>query len=81
MSEPWMEAAACRGRSDLFFFTKGGEAAAKATQAKAICATCIVLKPCRAYALAHPWLHGIWGGMSVNDRQAARIQAIRTMKV
>jgi WhiB family redox-sensing transcriptional regulator len=36
--------------------------------AKAVCAQCPLMQPCRAYALMtrQPW--GIWGGLSVEDR-------------
>lgn len=42
------------------------------TEAKAICATCPLIRQCRDYALDPRISDGIWGGMSEAERRAAR---------
>jgi len=66
----WHAEAACRGQGvDLFFPANGGSAA----PAKAICATCPALDPCREWALDQgPELAGIFGGTSAIDRAKIR---------
>ncbi|MCU4183500.1 WhiB family transcriptional regulator [Acidiferrimicrobium sp. IK] len=42
-------------------------------QAKAVCARCLVVDECRAWAFAEgPMLNGVWGGMNRADRARAR---------
>ncbi len=42
-------------------------------QAKAICAGCLVVDECHAWAMAQgPTLSGVWGGMTKADRARAR---------
>lgn len=36
--------------------------------AVAACRRCPVMKPCADYALAHPGLWGVWGGLTQNER-------------
>lgn len=65
-------AAACAGLNpDLFHPVRGQNAA----PAKAVCAGCDLRAACLAWALANREEHGIWGGLSVRDRQ--RIAATR----
>ena len=71
-SPDWAEQALCAQSDPEAWFPEAGEAA---TLAKAICGTCPVLAPCRAYALARPELRGIWGGLSERERRAARREA------
>lgn len=40
--------------------------------AKLICARCEVKAECLAYALDHKIRHGVWGGMSKNQRRRLR---------
>ena len=65
----WADQALCAQADPEAWFPEAG---AWAKLAKAICATCPVLGPCRAYALAHPELRGIWGGLSERERRAVR---------
>ena len=37
-----------------------------------ICETCPVLLECMDYGLAHPSLHGVWGGLNENQRVRIR---------
>jgi WhiB family redox-sensing transcriptional regulator len=68
----WRMHAACRTVDSALFF--GGDwerpraRRRRERQAKAVCATCPVLVPCRAYALARREAYGIWGGLSERDR-------------
>ena len=61
----WMQAAACRGRTEVNFFPSKEDTSAPAM---AVCSICPVTVPCLAYALARPELVGIWGGTSHRRR-------------
>lgn len=37
--------------------------------ARAICATCPVIRECRQHAMAGPELYGVWGGLTEADRR------------
>jgi len=41
-------------------------------EAKAFCAACPVLNPCRAWALSRPQEQGVWGGMTEDERTQHR---------
>ena len=68
----WQGSAACRGLDVDLFFNDRGESVA---EAKAVCARCPVLEPCRAYALSDALLPGIWGGTTFKDRKRIRRKA------
>ena len=53
---------------ELFFPEKGGST----REPKAICAACLVTGECLEWALLHDERFGIWGGVSVKERQAMR---------
>jgi len=64
----WVSDGACRSvlnATAIFFPTRGQSQ----DIARAICDTCPVLGQCRAYALAHPEVLGVWGGLSHLERQ------------
>lgn len=69
----WQESGACREMDTELFFHPEGERGSsrrrRAENAKAICATCPVLKQCRDYALSIAEPYGIWGGMSEEERR------------
>ena len=70
----WRGQAACRGIATSLFFPDAqlsgyGEQVARA---KAVCAGCIVIEQCRAWALFHPRERGVWGGMTEAERRAVR---------
>ena len=67
----WVARAACRGSDTGLFFPKRYSRESTGA-AKAVCARCPVLRPCRAWALAHPGERGIWGGLTEAERRAAR---------
>lgn len=70
----WEERGACRGAdSSLFFgpnrFEPKAERLARESAAKAICARCPVIAPCRESALRTGELFGVWGGLAESDRR------------
>lgn len=67
----WYAEAACRGRgADLFHPLQYNERAIRA--AIAICDECQVRSTCLDYALDHNIRHGIWGGVTPNQRHHIR---------
>lgn len=74
IDDSWPIKAACRGpQSSLFFppaqFEKKDEKESREREAKAICATCSVKKPCLKYALRIREPHGVWGGLNEAERK------------
>lgn len=74
-AEGWEDEARCRTQdARLFFgpnrFEPKHERLAREAAAKAICATCPVVAPCRQHALAEGELYGVWGGLGEADRRA-----------
>jgi WhiB family redox-sensing transcriptional regulator len=64
---PWQRDALCReyaGRVN--FFPGRGEPIA---DAKAVCPRCLVRPECLLYALEHDEPHGVWGGLSAQERR------------
>jgi WhiB family redox-sensing transcriptional regulator len=61
--------AACRGKDPNLWFPEQGTPAG---EAKTICHTCPAQEECLDYALAHPWLQGIWGGLNAKERRRLR---------
>jgi len=71
-TKKWTAQAACKGKTDLFFVSRGETS--KMQMAKAICATCPVIDPCREYVIYHAERFGVWAGMSEKDRRQNRLQ-------
>lgn len=57
----------CRVDPDSFFVTD-----VHAGRAKSLCAPCQQRDPCAEYALDHPELRGIWGGLTESERRVLR---------
>jgi WhiB family redox-sensing transcriptional regulator len=71
--EAWREAAACRGRTELFFPPHGErpeQRERREGKARSVCRTCPVLEPCRAEARRRRE-YGFWGGESEEERAVA----------
>ena len=71
--EPWMDDAACAGRTPLFFGIAGERPERRArreARARKVCASCPVLEPCRQMARRNGE-NGFWGGESEEERAAA----------
>jgi WhiB family redox-sensing transcriptional regulator len=68
----WQIRGSCRGmNSDLFFHPereRGRARVAREAQAKTVCQGCPVIRQCRDHALAVQEPYGVWGGLSVAER-------------
>ena len=76
MTEPYRGravTAACRSADpDLCFpISSSGQSMAQEAQAKAICAGCRGRRECLAFALRTHQAHGVWGGLSEQERHLA----------
>jgi WhiB family transcriptional regulator, redox-sensing transcriptional regulator len=70
----WRASGAClHADPDLFFpISSAGRALSQIAQAKAICASCPVIRECAEFAYANTPIQGIWGGTTAEERQKAR---------
>jgi WhiB family transcriptional regulator, redox-sensing transcriptional regulator len=73
--DTWQIKAACRGPESRVFFPptwpeRRDERDARESRAKAICNDCAVRVACLDYALQIREPHGIWGGLTENERRA-----------
>ncbi len=70
----WQLKAACRGEDPNIFFHPEGERgsarAARDAAAKAICASCPVIRQCAEHALQVREPYGVWGSLTEDDREA-----------
>lgn len=68
----WQMHGACRGmNTDLFFHPereRGPARALREARAKQVCRGCPVIDRCRGHALAVHEAYGVWGGLSVAER-------------
>jgi WhiB family redox-sensing transcriptional regulator len=67
----WRSAAACRGCDPELFFpvsSTGPNFEQQVTEAKAVCDRCPVRAKCLDFALRTGQTHGVWGGMSEQER-------------
>ncbi len=67
----WMERANCLGCDPDLFYPERGESI---TQARAVCAGCVVRAECLEFALSTGEKLGIWGGLSERERRRLRRQ-------
>lgn len=79
MIPDWQHRAACRDEDPELFFPvgKSGPAVLQIKEAKAVCNQCPVLGGCRQWALDTGQDFGVWGGLSEDERRAARRRALR----
>jgi len=72
LTADWRTRAACRDKDPDAFFpvsAPGTEAYEReAAAAQAVCAGCPVRLPCREHALSAYEKHGIWGGLTEDER-------------
>lgn len=72
----WQSDGLCRDADGSLFFhpdNERGEAReSRVVAAKQICAACPVRRQCLRYALESGERYGIWGGMTEEERRAAR---------
>ena len=66
----WRPFAACRSVDPELFFpvSSTGASLQQTADAKAICAGCPVRRQCLSFALGTRQTHGIWGGMTEEER-------------
>ncbi len=70
----WQKGAACRGPNQAIFFPpprleRRSEKRQREARAKEICMSCPVQASCLSYALSIREQHGIWGGLTENERR------------
>jgi WhiB family redox-sensing transcriptional regulator len=70
----WREKAACGSEDPELFFPIGntGPAILQAEEAKQVCRRCEVREQCLEWALNKPEDHGVWGGLSEDERRALK---------
>jgi WhiB family redox-sensing transcriptional regulator len=75
----WRMRSACREEDPELFFPVGntGPALLQIEEAKAVCRRCPVMEQCLTWALATSEDHGVWGGMSEDERRAMKRRAAR----
>lgn len=68
----WSNRAACLSVEPEIFFPIGstGGSLDDIAAAKAVCAGCSVVEPCREYALATHQPFGVWGGLDEEERRS-----------
>lgn len=70
----WQVNAACRGADTATFYhpenERGPSRLRRERLAKAICAHCTVVEHCLHWALTTREPYGVWGGLSVEERDA-----------
>lgn len=62
----------CMSTDPDLFFGSGEDNPYTWIQAQKMCKTCPVIKECAIYAITKPEPHGIWGGLTPNQRKAIR---------
>ena len=79
--EDWRHRAACLDEEPELFFPTGntGPALWQIEEAKRVCRTCEVREQCLTGALETGQDHGIWGGMSEDERRALKRRNARNM--
>jgi len=78
----WRLLAACRHADPELFFpvSASGPPLDQITQAKAICACCPVRRQCLAFALDTRQDHGVWGGMSEQERGPGHCRHLKAIQ-
>lgn len=67
----WRLQGACRDVDPELFYPDSRDGGVRIAEAAAVCAGCPVRAQCREWGLQRE-LHGIWGGLTENDRHAIR---------
>jgi WhiB family transcriptional regulator, redox-sensing transcriptional regulator len=73
-TEHWRIAAACQSADPELFFpvSAAGPSVDQVIAAKAICGLCAVRSECLSFALRTGTAHGIWGGLTEQERTRRR---------
>lgn len=74
MAENWQSKGACIGEDPELFFPIGktGPAQLQIEEAKRVCRRCEVREKCLEWALEMKQDHGVWGGMSEDERSSLK---------
>ncbi len=64
----WLQQAACKGKTDPFFSKHMDDL----VFARHLCAGCPVRDECFDYAMSDLNLHGVWAGLSAEERRDLR---------
>jgi WhiB family transcriptional regulator, redox-sensing transcriptional regulator len=66
----WRLRAACQSIDPELFFpvSSAGKSLEQVEEARAVCARCLVRRQCLAFALRTRQAHGIWGGLTAQER-------------
>jgi WhiB family transcriptional regulator, redox-sensing transcriptional regulator len=77
--DDWRSRGAClRADPDLFFpLSSAAGCRPQVVAAKALCARCKVRQSCLEFALATRQIHGIWGGMTEEERNGLNQHHVR----
>lgn len=75
--ESWREAAACTDVGDVDFFA---DDEISVSRAKAVCAGCLVLDDCLAFAIETNQPDGVWGGQTGSERSRLRRLWLRDLR-
>ncbi|WP_459250095.1 WhiB family transcriptional regulator [Streptomyces youssoufiensis] len=75
----WRHNAVCREEDPELFFPIGdtGPALLQIEEARAVCRRCPVMEQCLQWALVSGQEHGVWGGLSEDERRAMKRRAAR----
>jgi WhiB family redox-sensing transcriptional regulator len=68
----WQKPGLCRNYPANWWFPERGSNRREIEKVKAICQDCPIRVKCLEYALHHAEKFGIWGGLSVDERNAIR---------
>lgn len=76
----WRHRAACLDEDPELFFPIGvtGPALAQVEEAKKVCMRCDVRSECLQWALDNGQDHGVWGGLSEDERRSMKRRAARS---
>jgi len=77
--DDWRTGAACLAMAPEVFFPVGGseEATIQLQNAKRVCASCPVQRACLRWADSTGISHGVWGGLSEDERRSLKRRAQR----
>ncbi|MEU8480378.1 WhiB family transcriptional regulator [Streptomyces hygroscopicus] len=75
----WRHNAVCCEEDPELFFPIGntGPALVQIEEAKAVCRRCPVIEQCLQWAIESRQHHGVWGGMSEDERRQMKRRAAR----
>jgi WhiB family redox-sensing transcriptional regulator len=78
VTEHWRIAAACQSADPELFFpvSAAGPSIDQVAAAKAICGLCVVSSECLSFAQRTGTVHGIWGGLTEQERARRRCRAM-----